>query len=147
MQLITNRLKLNSLVILFTGVATTVTVFTLLETTSLGVYAIAGVSSVYSLIRNYVFTPLYGAHCLGVKKNTFYHEIVTGNISLVINLIISFAIYKMFTVNAWIVLILACAIAGILCLSVNVLIVLSKEERKMMIQMINRKRKILLRYP
>ena len=82
--------------------------FTLLETTNLGVYAIAGVSSVYSLIRNFIFTPLYGAHCLGVKKSTFYHEIITGNISLVINLIISFAVHKMFTVNSWIVLIFVC---------------------------------------
>lgn len=37
-------------------------VFTLLETANLGVYAIAGVSSVYSLIRNFIFATLYGAH-------------------------------------------------------------------------------------
>lgn len=113
--------------------------FTLLETTNLGVYAIAGVSSVYSLIRNFIFTPLYGAHCLGVKKSTFYHEIITGNISLVINLVISFAVHKMFTVNSWIVLIFVCAIAGILCLCVNVLIVLTRDERKIVKKLVDEK--------
>ena len=115
------------------------TVFTLLETTNLGVYAIAGVSSVYALIRNFIFTPLYGAHCLGVKKSTFYHEIITGNISLVINLAMSFIVYKIFIVDGWISLIVSCATAGVLCLCINILIVLSKDDRKMMIQMINKK--------
>ncbi len=114
-------------------------VFTLLETANLGVYAIAGVSSVYSLIRNFIFATLYGAHCLDIKKSTFYHEIITGNISLIINLVNSFAIYKMLTVNGWIVLVVACVIAGILCLSVNVLIVLSKDERKMVKKLVDEK--------
>lgn len=135
---ITNKLKLNSLIIFFTGIATTVTVFTLLKTTNLGVYAIAGVSSVYALIRNFVFTPLYGAYCLGVKKSTFYHEIITGNISLIINLVIAFVIYKLFTINGWLTLVLVCTITGILCVYINMLIVLSKEERKLLIQIINR---------
>lgn len=135
---ITNKLKLNSLIIFLTGVATTVTVFILLKTTNLGVYAIAGVSSVYALIRNFVFTPLYGAYCLGVKKSTFYHEIITGNISLIINLAIAFGIYKLFTIDGWLTLVLVCAFAGILCVSINMLIVLSKEERKMLIQIANR---------
>ena len=136
---ITNKLKLNSIVILFTGVATTLTVFALLETTNLGVYAIAGVSSVYALIRNFIFTPIYGAHCLGLKKSTFYHEIITGNVSLVINLLVAFIIYKMFIIDNWITLILDCTIAGLLCLIVNFFIVLSKNERKRIIQMINKK--------
>ena len=65
---ITNKLKVNSIVILLTGIATVVTNFILLKTTDLGVYIIAGVSSVYGFLRNFVFTPIYGAHCLGVKK-------------------------------------------------------------------------------
>lgn len=141
---ITNKLKLNSIVILFTGIATTATVFILLETTNLGVYAIAGVSSVYALIRNFIFTPLYGAHCLGVKKSTFYHEIITGNISLLVNLVIAFAIYKIFTVDGWILFIVACMIAGVLGVCANAMIVLSKDERNIMIQMIQKRFKHIL---
>ena len=127
---ITNHVKVNSLVILATGVLTTGTVFLLLKTTSLGVYAIAGVSSVYGLIRNFIFTPLYGAHCLGVKKSTFYHEIITGNICLVINIVVSFGFLKLIPVQGWATLILVCALSGLLCVAINSLIVLSRQERK-----------------
>ena len=48
-------------------------------------------------------------------------------------------IYRMFTIDNWITLILVCAIAGVLCLIVNFFIVLSKNERKRIIQMINKK--------
>lgn len=59
--LITKRVKLNSMVIVGSGVLTVATVFVLLETTNLGMYAIVGVSMVYGILRNLIFTPLYCA--------------------------------------------------------------------------------------
>ncbi len=126
---ITNHVKVNSLVVLLTGILTTITVFILLKLTDLGVYAIAGVSSVYALIRNFVFTPLYGAHCLGVKKSTFYHEIITGNVCLVINIAVSFGISRFIFVDGWVRLIISCFVSGIICLLINFLIVFTKQER------------------
>lgn len=126
---ITNRLKLNSLVILGTGIATVLTNFLLLEITNWGVYIIAGVSSVYSLLRNYIFTPLYGAHCLGVKKSTFYHEIVTGNVCLVLNAGVGIAVRHFVVGSSWLTLIFGCAVAGVICLAINLFIVLNKNER------------------
>lgn len=127
---ITNHVKINSLVILITGIATTGTVFALLETTNLGVYAIAGVSSFYALLRNFIFTPLYGAQCLGIKKSTFYHEIITGIICFLLNSIIGLGINKILPSDTWISFIIACVIMGILCVILNIMIVLSKEERR-----------------
>ena len=56
--------------------------FVLLETTDLGLYAIAGVSVVVGLIRNMVFTPIYAAKCLEVKWTTFYGDIFMGLASI-----------------------------------------------------------------
>lgn len=126
---ITNKLKLQSLIILGTGVLTLITNFVLLKTTTLGVYVIAGVSSFYSLIRNFIFTPLYGAHCLGVKKSTFYHEIFTGIICLIINLIVGLLVTKFITANSWIMLILAAAIIVVISIIINFFIVFNKEEK------------------
>lgn len=126
---ITNKLKLQSLIILGTGVLTLITNFVLLKTTTLGVYVIAGVSSFYSLIRNFIFTPLYGAHCLGVKKSTFYHEIFTGIICLIINLIVGLFVTKFITANSWIMLILAAAIIVVISIIINFFIVFNKEEK------------------
>lgn len=64
--LITKRVKLNSLVIVGSGALTVATVFVLLETTELGMYAIVGVSMVYGILRNPDFiAPVRGALSAG----------------------------------------------------------------------------------
>ena len=136
---ITNHVKINSLVILATGIATTGTVFILLETSNLGVYAIAGVSSFYALIRNFIFTPLYGAHCLGVKRSTFYHEIVTGLISLGFNIMVGLGIKKISAGTTWFTFLISCALMGGICLCINFFIVFSREDREMAIKMVKGK--------
>lgn len=138
---ITNHVKVNSLVILATGVGTTLTVFILLKTTTLGVYAIAGVSSVFALLRNFIFTPIYGAHCLRVKWNTFYHEIITGIICLVINSVIGYALKLRLYGETWVAFILSCACMGVICVIVNIFVVLSKNDRTMLASMIRQKLK------
>ena len=74
-------MKLNSVVILASGGLTVLTVFVLLNTTNLGMYAIVGASMVYGLLRNLLFTPLYAARCLNVKWHTFYGDILLGLLS------------------------------------------------------------------
>lgn len=127
---ITNKLRANSIVIMASGIITITVNFFLLKYTNLGVYCIAGVSSVCSLLRNYIFTPLYGAHCLGVKKTTFYHEIITGNICLVINLAVAYLIGMVMVPNTWIKLIVLVGLSVIACVIINSLIVLNRSDKK-----------------
>ena len=72
---ITNHVRVPALMTLLNGVLTVTVNLLLLNFTDLGVYAIAATASTLGMLRNYIFTPLYGARCLGVKKSTFYHEI------------------------------------------------------------------------
>ena len=82
------------------------------------------------MIRNYVFTPLYGAHCLKVKKSTFYHEIFTGNLCLVLNLAVGFLFYRFIsTGSTWISLILSAGGLAVVGIVINFFVVLSKDER------------------
>lgn len=127
---ITNRLRTNSLVILATGIATIILNFILLKTTNLGVYVIAGVSSILGFLRNFIFTPLYGAYCLNVKKTTFYHEILTGMVCLLLNVILGIGMYYLFPGKTWFTFIISCGIMTLICLCINFYIVLDKAERQ-----------------
>lgn len=129
---VTNKVKVPSMIMLATGVLTVVTNYILLKLTNWGVYVIAGVSSVYSLLRNFIFTPLYGAHCLGVKKSTFYHEIITGNICLVINLAVGAGIIRLLPGTSWLGLICGAAVMAVIGIGVNFFVVLRRDERKAM---------------
>lgn len=138
---ITNNLKVNSLVILLTGIATVLTNFALLKTTNWGVYIIAGVSSFYSFLRNFIFTPLYGAHCLKVKKRTFYHEIMTGLLCLALNILVGVILRSFLMSTTWISFVASCAIMVCICLVINFRVVLNKSERSQAIAAVRSKLK------
>jgi hypothetical protein len=90
------------------------------------------------LLRNYIFTPLYGAHCLGVKKSTFYHEILTGNAYLVLNVAIAYLIGRITVPDSWIKLILLVGISAIVCIAVNSVIVLSRSDKRAVFSYVKR---------
>ncbi len=137
--LITKRVKLNSVVILLSGVLTTATVFVLLETTDLGVYAIAGVSTFYGILRNLVFTPIYAARCLKVKWYTFYGDILLGLASIGAICLTALPFQLLIEIDGWIKLFAVGIAAGAAALAVNFLIVLRKNERKMVLDMVKKK--------
>lgn len=133
--LITKRVKLNSVVILLCGILTTTTVFVLLETTSLGVYAIVGTSMVFGILRNLVFTPIYAARCLKVRWYTFYGDIILGLASIGTICLTVLPFQLLIEIDGWMKLFGVGIVAGILALVVNFFIVLRKNERKMVIDM------------
>lgn len=137
--LITKRVKLNSVVILLSGILTTATVFVLLETTDLGVYAIAGVSTFYGILRNLVFTPIYAARCLKVKWYTFYGDILLGLASIGAICLTALPFQMLIEIDGWIKLFAVGIAAGVAALAVNFLIVLRKNERKMVLDMVRKK--------
>lgn len=137
---VTNRVKLPALVTLLTGILTVAINLFLLRFTDLGVYAIAGTASFLGLLRNCIFTPLYGAHCLKVKKGTFYKEIVTGNICLIMNLLICGVFYRFISAGeTWGSLIVSCVVTALICAVVNSFIVLSKEDRNIVFNMLKKR--------
>ncbi|MBQ7345862.1 MAG: MATE family efflux transporter [Oscillospiraceae bacterium] len=139
---VTNHVKIPAIATLLNGVLTVVINYFLLKYTDLGVYAIAGTSSVLGMIRNYIFTPLYGAHCLKVKKTTFYHEILTGNLCLVINVVVGYLLYRFVsTGSTWITLIICAGLMVAICIVINAFIVLNKTERTVFLNAIKKKLK------
>lgn len=62
---VVNKLRLNSLVVVGTGLLNVLVVYILLRFTDLGVYAIAGTSSIITIIRIFSFTAPYAARCIG----------------------------------------------------------------------------------
>lgn len=137
--LITKKVKLNSIVILLSGVMTTATVFLLLETTNLGIYAIAGTSAFYGLLRNLIFTPVYAARCLQVKWYTFYGDIFLGLAAVAAVCLVALPFHFLIPINNWLTLFAVGIAAGLLALFVNFWIVLRKGERELVLDKLREK--------
>ena len=135
--LILKRVKLNSMVIILSGILTIISVFLILDTApELGVYAIVGVSTIFNLLRNLFFTPLYASYCLKVKWYTFYGDILLGLVSIGAVCLVALPFELFVNIDSWIKLFGIGIVAGPLALLVNFFIVLRKTERSMVINVI-----------
>ena len=137
--IITKKVKANSVVMIISGVLSTSIVFILLKTTNLGLYAIAGVSTVIGLLRNLIFTPIYASKCLEVKWTTFYADIITGLASIASISVVAFISRYLVEINSYFSLIAVGIVVGIIALVLNFFIILKKNDREVIINKLLRR--------
>ena len=101
LSVVTNKLKVPVFISLFLGLINIVVVILLIKFTDLGIYAVAGVSSVLFSIRYLVFNPLYAAYILKTKWYTFYGSIMKILVPLIFLGIIYNVINQMVNITNW----------------------------------------------
>lgn len=136
---ITNKLKVPVLLTFGISILSTITVIILLKTTSIGVYAIAGVSSTFMLLRVIFFVPIYAAYSLNVKWTTFYSPMIKGTLTFSIISLVFWLGHKLVYISTWSDLMFSGIIFGIIGYILNFFIILSKAERQNIISNIKRK--------
>lgn len=109
---ITTKLKTPVLVSIGIGLLNVILVFILLKTTNLGVYAVAGVSSILWLFRIFLFVPSYAAWSLGIKWTTFYPTLFKGVLNVLVVGTVFVLISKIFTASSWISFVILCLLSG-----------------------------------
>ena len=138
---IANKVKVNSILLLLSGLVSTMIVMVLLKTTTLGVYAVAGVSTCINLFRNMLYTVPFASKYLNFKWNTFFPEVITSVLSVLVLTVIGYLFKQIFVIDSWLVLFIAAIITGIIGLVINSMIVLNKEEREYFILFIKKRLK------
>ncbi len=123
-----NKLKANVLVSLVIGVVTVGSVLLLIHFTPLGVYAIAGVSSVLLSLKSMIFVPLYASHILNVKKTVFYPTIIRGWICFGVLCGLFYAVSLFFHAKSWLSFLIICLVSGLIGYIISVPLILSKSE-------------------
>ncbi len=140
----TNNVKESSLFLIFSSFFTLLITFILLHVTAdntLKLYIIAGVGSVISLIKCWVFLPLYSAKCLNLSWKSFYPLLMKITLVNIICLILAIVIKKFIFIHSWLSLILACLILSVLTVALNLFIILTKEDRQEFFTMLKRRKK------
>lgn len=127
---VVNKLKLNSIVVLIHGALSTIIVFLLLKWTSLGIYAVAGVSTILGVLRILLFTVPYGAICLGQKWYTFYGNVFKPVLFTILASVVCMVVLKFYPSGGWILLCGKGVLAVVISVSIGYYVILSKSERK-----------------
>ncbi len=138
-NLITTKLKTPVLLSVGIGVLNIVLVLILLLTTDLGIYAVAGVSSVLWTLRILLFVPTYAAHSLGIKLTSFFKPLINGIINTVLVGALMIAVSNFTDINSWTELILVCLPAGLVGYVICFFVVFDKEEKVSALSTIRKK--------
>lgn len=128
----TNKLKVNTITFCLSGIINVILVFALLKYTKLGIYAVAGTSSVIQIIRCITVTAPYIAYLMELKWYTFYRDALISTLCCILNYIISRGIGYIFNINSWFSLIIAVIISCIVTFIIDLFVVLNKEERRIL---------------
>lgn len=137
---VTNKLKVNSLFWICISFFDVAVVFILLNTTNLGVYAVAGVSTLIGIFANLIFVPLYACKCLNIKWYTFYPQIFRYTGTTFFMLAIFYLLRQiMHFPNSWFYLIIIGILSLIIGGIINLVILLNNFERKYLLSKINEK--------
>lgn len=129
--LVTNKLKTNSIFWLIVSFSNVLIVFILLNTTSLGIYAVAGVSKVTGILGNLIFIPIYACKCLKIKWNTFYPLILRYMGTTMLMMAAFAGIRKIcFVPTGWLTFFIVCAIAAAAGCIINFFVLLNANERE-----------------
>lgn len=137
--IITKKVKWNSLVLLASGVLSSVMSLILLKTTQMGAMCFPLSSMVTGLLRNLIFTPVYAAHCLEIRWTRFYSDILLGCFSIGTITVLGMLSRIVYPIQNWGNLLLTGIVVGPLSLFLNFYIILRKEERTMVLQMVHSK--------
>lgn len=134
-----NKIKVNSLLVCITGLLNVFTVFILLKNTSGGLFVIAGVSSVYSILRNVLYTVPFGAVYIKCPWHTFFPEIGKSILSVTVISGISIVLKKFMPGITWFWFLLFAGFAGVIGLILNFYLVLNTEDRELCLEKTIRK--------
>lgn len=136
---ITNKVKQNAFAMIIYGIISVIVTFVALETTNLGIYAIAGVSAAGSILVNCIFTIPFSAKYLELKWNIFFKDVIKSVFLTIILVLFNFAVSSRIICDSWIKLIFIGGICAIIDFVINIYVLLEKQERKRLINMLRRK--------
>ena len=126
---VANKLKVNSLSFLAASILSVITTFFVVKYTDLGIFAIAGISSIYSILRNLIVTIPYISRLVGKKWFYFYKDVCVSLISCFVVGLIALGFRFIILPQSWIALVLACAVSVLVALVANFFVILNKKQR------------------
>lgn len=134
-----NKLKVNSVSFVICGAINILAIYLCLKRfPQYSIYAIAGISTIFSVLRNMTVTLPYTAHLLGLKWYAFYKTICATLGCCLINVSISLAMIAMFHPNTWLMLLVSVLCSVAITFTVEAYIILNNNEREILFKMFRR---------
>lgn len=117
-----NKLRFNSIAMIISGITSTLILIITLKLTDLGIYAVAGISSVIYIIKNLFFVIPYAQKVIGIKAIDIYKQVLKSVLVTTTTVIIFRLILHQFDLSSWARLIVAGGIISVVIATVFVFV-------------------------
>lgn len=125
-----NKVRPQAISNLIVGILSTATVFILLKYTNLGVYAIVGVSSIYSAVKNLTYNMFYLKKYAGIDLKKSYYIILKNIFILLISIGINTYIKSFTTISSLWIMIFYILLAIIVSTIIFVILGINNQNKK-----------------
>ncbi len=141
-QVALNKVKIPGLFSLSIGLGNLLLALVFIMSLDIGIYSIALASAIMLIIKNFIFTPLYASHILGLSKTFFYKFTISGFIISIIIFLTLLWIQSWLILDSWLGLIGISVIIGLISLPIIWFFLLSGEEKGWILGIIKKKKGI-----
>lgn len=138
---ITNKLRTNALLVLLSGVLSTLGVLVALRFTSLGMYAILGIGMISIVGRQLFYAIPYSALAIGQPRNIFYREILYILKTGLITLVTSGVVKALVVPETWPKFMVSAILTGGISYFISFFSLFQKEERRKVLGLVSIKHK------
>lgn len=142
LPLIVNRLKKYSIGWLVYSAISMVVLIAFIEVLpKWGVVLVAAIPPLFEILANVTFVPVYASRCLGIGKFEFYPIYIRYFASTAVAVAVCWGIRHVFALvaNGWVSLILTCCLYALVTMLLDVVLLLGKKERSMLVGMLKKK--------
>ena len=142
LPLIVNRMKKYSIVWLVYSVLSIVVLVAFIKVLpKWGIFFVAAIPNLFEILANVTFVPIYASRCLSVGKFEFYPIYIRYFVSTTVASVVCWGIRHVFALVAsgWVSLILTCCLYALVTMLLDVVLLLGKKERSMLVGMLKKK--------
>lgn len=136
---LTGKNRFPTIMTIVGGLFNVLAMYILLSTTNLGNYAILWTSVGVSALIGFVSNPLYMAHVLNQPWWTFYPGILRNLLSCGVMAVVFRGCSLLYTPDSWFAIVACACMLFLIGILLQTLVVSSKNDRKMILQMLKRK--------
>lgn len=142
--LLVNRLRNYSLSWLACGIISLIATLVCVKFSNWGIYAVAAVPQIVDILANITFVPVYAAICLRLSWSRFYSVYAQYLVSAITAIVLgNFAkTFLHIPQTNWFGLLLACAVTALITFASDMLFLLGKRERMIILHKLMRWRKL-----
>lgn len=141
LPLIVNRLKKYSIGwLIYSAISMVVLVAFIGVLPKWGVFLVAAIPPLFEILANVTFVPIYASRCLGIGKFEFYPIYIRYFASTATAAAVCWGIRHVFALvtNGWVSLILTCCLYALVTMLLDVVLLLGKKERSMLVGMLKK---------